>query len=65
MEVEPAEELDSGDEATIRELKNKKGRKKQEDADSGGEGGLIKTRAQRAAEYGVDMSHTSREESES
>lgn len=58
-------ELDSGDEATINERKNKKRRRKGElksktgavthgdddnEADSGGEGGLIKTRAQRLAE---------------
>lgn len=46
-------ELDSGDEATIRELKKRKRRKgkdDQEDQDSGGEGGLVKTRAQRKAE---------------
>lgn len=48
------EELDSGDEATIRELKKRKRRKGQDDQgdqDSGGEGGLVKTRAQRKAEY--------------
>lgn len=44
------EDLDSGDEATIREVKKKK-RKGNDDEDSGGEGGLVKTRAQRAAEY--------------
>ncbi|KAL1302216.1 hypothetical protein AAFC00_002643 [Neodothiora populina] len=45
-------ELDSGDEATIQELKKsqRKKRKTGEDDDSGGEGGLIKTRAQRRAE---------------
>lgn len=47
-------ELDSGDEATIQERKRKK-RKKQDDTpaqdeDSGGEGGFIRTRAQRIAE---------------
>lgn len=50
-QVDLSEDLDSGDEATIRELKAKKKRKTQPDEDSGGEGGLIKTRAQRAAEY--------------
>lgn len=46
------EELDSGDEATIEESKRRKKRRKDADAqeDSGGEGGLIKTRAQRKAE---------------
>lgn len=46
------EELDSGDEATIKERKRKrrKGKDKDEDEDSGGEGGLIKTRAQRLVE---------------
>ena len=46
-------DLDSGDEATIQERKTKKRRKEAavaEDEDSGGEGGLIKTRAQRLAE---------------
>ncbi|KAK4504894.1 hypothetical protein PRZ48_002857 [Zasmidium cellare] len=48
-------DLDSGDEATIQERKRKK-RRKQEDAaaaqdeDSGGEGGFIRTRAQRIVE---------------
>lgn len=48
-------DLDSGDEATIQERKRKK-RRKQEDAtaaqdeDSGGEGGFVRTRAQRVAE---------------
>ena len=45
-------ELDSGDEATIQERRRKKRKSKDVDAeDSGGEGGLIKTRAQRIAEY--------------
>ncbi|KAG9596865.1 BCNT-domain-containing protein, partial [Aureobasidium melanogenum] len=44
------EELDSGDEATITELKKAKKSKPDEDEDSAGEGGLIKTRAQRRAE---------------
>lgn len=48
-------DLDSGDEATIQERKRKK-RKKEEDAaaaqdeDSGGEGGFVRTRAQRIVE---------------
>ncbi|KAH0293569.1 BCNT-domain-containing protein, partial [Aureobasidium sp. EXF-3399] len=46
-----AEELDSGDEATITELRKAKKSKADDDEDSGGEGGLIKTRAQRRAEY--------------
>jgi hypothetical protein len=46
-----AEELDSGDEATITELRKAKKPKADDDEDSGGEGGLIKTRAQRRAEY--------------
>jgi hypothetical protein len=46
-----AEELDSGDEATITELRRAKKAKADDDEDSGGEGGLIKTRAQRRAEY--------------
>lgn len=50
-QVDLSEDLDSGDEATIRELKTKKKQKTQKDEDSGGEGGLIKTRAQRKAEY--------------
>ncbi|KAH0368641.1 BCNT-domain-containing protein, partial [Aureobasidium melanogenum] len=45
-----AEELDSGDEATITELKKAKKSKTEDDEDSAGEGGLIKTRAQRRAE---------------
>ena len=46
------EELDSGDEATIQDRRRKKRKSKDADAeDSGGEGGLIKTRAQRIAEY--------------
>lgn len=44
------EELDSGDEATIKERKRKKRKGKEREDDSGGEGGLIKTRAQRLAE---------------
>lgn len=49
------DELDSGDEATIQEARRKKRRKdkdkaKGSDEESGGEGGLVKTRAQRAAE---------------
>lgn len=46
-----AQELDSGDEATITELRKAKKSKADDDEDSGGEGGLIKTRAQRRAEY--------------
>ncbi|CAD0106371.1 unnamed protein product [Aureobasidium uvarum] len=45
-----ADELDSGDEATITELRKAKKPKGDDDEDSGGEGGLIKTRAQRRAE---------------
>ncbi|KAH0354913.1 BCNT-domain-containing protein, partial [Aureobasidium melanogenum] len=45
-----AGELDSGDEATITELKKAKKSKADDDEDSAGEGGLIKTRAQRRAE---------------
>lgn len=67
-------ELDSGDEATINERKSKKRRRKGEgksktgtattaedhdDEDSGGEGGLIKTRAQRFAEK-VERKHRKR-----
>lgn len=44
------EELDSGDEATIKERKRKKRKGKEREDDSGGEGGLIKTRAQRLVE---------------
>jgi hypothetical protein len=44
------EELDSGDEATIRERKRKRRKGKDAEEDSGGEGGLIKTRAQRLVE---------------
>lgn len=57
-------ELDSGDEATIQEFEKKKRRKKAaaaaavDDGDSGGEGGLIKTRAQRRAEYAHPVSCT-------
>lgn len=57
------EELDSGDEATIRELKKRKRRKgkdDQEDQDSGGEGGLVKTRAQRKAEYATKSTRCER-----
>lgn len=48
-------EFDSGDEATIQERRNKK-RKSGEDAeflsdDEGGEGGFVRTRAQRHQEY--------------
>ncbi|QIW96561.1 hypothetical protein AMS68_002079 [Peltaster fructicola] len=46
--AEPNEELDSGDEATIKERKKK--RRKHEDEGSDAEGGLIKTRSQRLAE---------------
>jgi glucan-binding YG repeat protein len=57
------QELDSGDEATITELKRSKKLKthgeQNEEQDSGGEGGLIKTRAQRRAEY-VLASHVRR-----
>lgn len=46
------EELDSGDEATIKERKRKrrKGKAVGAEEDSGGEGGLVKTRAQRLVE---------------
>ncbi|KAI7264548.1 hypothetical protein KC345_g8782 [Hortaea werneckii] len=49
------EELDSGDEATIQERRKKRKRKGKEtagaaDEESGGEGGLVRTRAQRLAE---------------
>jgi hypothetical protein len=44
------EELDSGDEATIKERKRKRRKGKEAEEDSGGEGGLIKTRAQRLVE---------------
>ena len=44
------EELDSGDEATIKERKRKRRKEKDREDDSGGEGGLIKTRAQRLVE---------------
>ena len=44
------EELDSGDEATIKERKRKRRKGKDREEDSGGEGGLIKTRAQRQVE---------------
>ena len=40
----------SGDEATIKKARRKKQSNAQEDEDEGGEGGLIKTRAQRRAE---------------
>lgn len=43
-------ELDSGDEATIKERKRKRRKGKEQDEESGGEGGLIKTRAQRLVE---------------
>ncbi|KAK4631244.1 SWR1-complex protein 5 [Fulvia fulva] len=45
-------DLDSGDEATIKERKRKKRRKDAgaNDEDSGGEGGLVRTRAQRVVE---------------
>ncbi|KAM0710749.1 hypothetical protein Q7P35_001487 [Cladosporium inversicolor] len=43
-------ELDSGDEATIKERKRKRRKGKDAEEDSGGEGGLIKTRAQRLVE---------------
>ncbi|WPH03345.1 swr1-complex protein 5 [Acrodontium crateriforme] len=45
----PEDELDSGDEATIKERKRKK-RKNRDANDSGDDGGLIKTRAQRLVE---------------
>ncbi|PNS15192.1 hypothetical protein CAC42_8193 [Sphaceloma murrayae] len=49
--AEAHDDLDSGDEATIKELKRKKRKAaNQDDGDSGGEGGLVKTRAQRRAE---------------
>ncbi|KAK1808906.1 swr complex subunit [Friedmanniomyces endolithicus] len=51
--ADATEDLDSGDEATIRERKRK--RKRKDDAageaeESGGEGGFVRTRAQRVAE---------------
>lgn len=49
-EAEAGDELDSGDEATIQERSKKRKRATADDEDSGGEGGLIKTRAQRLAE---------------
>lgn len=63
------EDLDSGDEVTIeaarkRKAKKRKGGKAQHDEDiifsddEGGDGGLIKTRAQRATEY-VSLSNSS------
>lgn len=67
-------ELDSGDEATINERKSKKRRRKgetkgkpgatatgddEDEEDSGGEGGLIRTRAQRLAEK-VERKHRRR-----
>lgn len=55
-QADAEEELDSGDEATITELRKSKKRKTDDDEDSGGEGGLIKTRAQRKAEC-VQLSH--------
>ena len=50
------QELDSGDEATIKERKKKKRRKDADDegedgGESAGEGGFIRTRAQRQAQY--------------
>ncbi|KAK5128862.1 hypothetical protein LTR85_000195 [Meristemomyces frigidus] len=51
---EAVDELDSGDEATIRERKRKRKKKEaataQEGEESGGEGGFVRTRAQRYAE---------------
>ena len=53
---EAVDELDSGDEATIQEQRKKRKKRRKgdtaqgEDEDSGGDGGLIKTRAQRLAE---------------
>lgn len=47
----PDVDLDSGDEATIRERKTKRRKKAaQDEEDSGGEGGFIRTRRQRAVE---------------
>jgi len=49
--AEDVEELDSGDEATIKERKRKRKKKDVAEAEeSGGEGGLVRTRAQRLAE---------------
>ncbi|OQO09757.1 hypothetical protein B0A48_05160 [Cryoendolithus antarcticus] len=44
------EELASGDEVTIKERKSKKRKVEKEDEESGGEGGVVRTRAQRAVE---------------
>jgi len=53
-ETTAADELDSGDEATIQERQRKRRKRdvkdNKSDDESGGEGGLIKTRAQRLAE---------------
>jgi len=46
------EELDSGDDVTIKERRRRK--RKVAEEDSGDEGGLIKTRAQRFAEYATN-----------
>jgi len=53
--ADASEELDSGDEATIKERKRKrkkrdKGQDTAQDEESGGEGGFVRTRAQRQAE---------------
>lgn len=51
VDLDVAGDLDSGDEATIKERKRKKRRKEAaDDEDSGGEGGFIRTRAQRIVE---------------
>lgn len=52
--TEATDDLDSGDEATIREQKRKRKKKAAAQADaeeSGGEGGFVRTRAQRHAEH--------------
>lgn len=52
----------SGDEGLIREGKKalKRRRKKGEESDDGGEGGLVKTRSQRALEYVIQGTFTCR-----
>lgn len=52
-----AADWDSGDEVTIQQHKRRKRREAEADADSGGEGGLIKTRAQRQAQKAEKKTH--------